>query len=427
MPPTPIAPAPSAQRLAQPTPARRRRSARLTHSHGFWVVAGVFAVAMAFSTVPTPLYAIYQKQVGFGPFMVTVVFAAYAVGVVISLLLAGHLSDRLGRRRMLLPAIGLEAAAAVLFLVAPNLPGLIAARFLSGLAIGMILATATAYLAELHRAARPSASASRADLLATAANMGGIGLGPLVSGLLAQYVTGPLRTPYVVFLVLLLVSAAAVAMVPETVEAAGSGSEGYRPQRLSVPAHARSRYLATASAAFMAFAVLGLFTSLAPGFVANVLDRPSRALAGGIAFLVFAAGASAQMLVSRSHPRRQLAGGLIMLAGGLVPVSVGVLLPNLLVFLAGGAIAGAGAGVLFKGAIATAAALAEPGRRGEALAGVFLAAYAGLTVPVLALGVATQVIAVQLALVAFVGVVLVAIAALSRRVLGPAAAYQSAA
>src|SRR5690242_1077685 len=83
-----------------------RGSAR--HGVAFWLIAAVFLVSMAFSTVPTPLYPLYQRQDGFSSFTVTIVFAVYAVGVVTSLLLAGHLSDRAGRRRVLLPALGFE-------------------------------------------------------------------------------------------------------------------------------------------------------------------------------------------------------------------------------------------------------------------------------------------------------------------------------
>lgn len=394
------------------------RPHRLGHSAGFWIVAFTFAVTMAFSTVPTPLYVLYQQQVGFGQFMITVVFAAYAVGVVLSLFLAGHVSDHLGRRRILLPGVLVEAAAAGVFLQWPTLPGLIFARFLSGLGIGVILATATAYLSELHLGARPGAGRSRADLLATATNMGGIALGPLISGLLAQYVSGPLRTPYLVFLVLLLGSAVAITVVPETVTVAAQ-RPAWHPQRVTVPVAARPRYFAAAAAAFTAFAVLGLFTSLAPSFVANMLDHPSRAVAGGVAFIVFATAAVAQMVLGRITAHRQLVAGLALMAAGLVPVTVAVWLPSLPVFLAGGAIAGAGAGVLFKGSIAAVSGLAEPAHRGEALAGVFLAAYAGLTVPVLALGIATQIIAVQLALLGFAVITLLAIAAISRNLLRP--------
>ena len=108
-------------------------------------IAVAFAVSLAFTVVPTPLWAIYQRHDGYSTIAVTVAFAAYAFGVIVSLFLAGHLSDRWGRRRVLLPAILLEAAAAALFLTSTSLGVVIVARVLSGLGIGMITATATAH------------------------------------------------------------------------------------------------------------------------------------------------------------------------------------------------------------------------------------------------------------------------------------------
>ena len=110
------------------------------------------------------------------------IFAAYAVGVVISLFTVGHLSDWHGRRRLFAPALVLCMISAVVFLLWRDLPGLILARVLGGIAVGAVTATATAWLAELHAAARPDASAKRAQIVSTAANLGGIGFGPLVAG-----------------------------------------------------------------------------------------------------------------------------------------------------------------------------------------------------------------------------------------------------
>src|SRR3712207_1861033 len=94
------------------------------HGAGLWAVAFAFLAVLAFSTVPTPLYAIYQARDGFSTFVITVVFAAYAVGVTLALFLAGHLSDWLGRKRALLPALALSLVSAALFLVWRDLPGL---------------------------------------------------------------------------------------------------------------------------------------------------------------------------------------------------------------------------------------------------------------------------------------------------------------
>ncbi|MGP3962081.1 MFS transporter [Nonomuraea sp. 3N208] len=383
------------------------------HGAGFWLIAAAFLTSMAFSGAPTPLWAVYQQHDHLSTFTVTVAFAAYALGVVVSLFLAGHVSDWLGRRRVLLPAVSLEVVSAAIFLSSTSLPLLIVARMVSGLGVGLITATATAHLAELHLAARPNASRVRADLVATAANLGGLAVGPLVSGLLAQYVSEPLRTPYLVFLGLLLISAVGVALVPETVEPAGERPP-YRPQRVSVPRASRSTYFAASAAAGAAFSVLGLFTSLAPGFVAVTLHHPSRALAGLVAFLVFGAAATTQMVLARITVRHQLATGLLLMTLGISGVTAGVWLANLALFLTMGIVAGAGAGILFKGAVTTIVSLAPAHARGEALAGLFLAAYVGLAIPILGIGVATRFVSDQAALLGFA----VALAALNATVAG---------
>ncbi|MFE4961123.1 MFS transporter [Streptomyces sp. NPDC056653] len=402
-----------ASRLVRAAP---HRSGVLSHGAGFWVIAFAFLVAMAFSTAPTPLWALYRSYDGFSTFMVTVAFTAYALGVVMSLFLAGHVSDWLGRRRVLLPAVLLEAVAAVGFLTSASLPMLIAARLVSGLGVGMINATATAHLSELHSRARPEADRTRSDLVAMVANMGGFALGPLISGILAQYVGNPLRTPYLVFLVLLVVAAAGIVLVPETVERPQQ-SPRYRPQRVSVPAESRSAFFAASSAALAAFAVLGLFTSLAPGFVAGTLHHPGRALAGVVTFLVFGAAAGTQIALARIAVSRQLAAGLGLMGAGLVGVTAAVWLPSLALFLIGGIAAGAGTGALFKGTVSTVAGLAVPGARGEALAGLFLAAYIGLAIPVLGLGIATRYVADRTALLGFSAVLVAMCVAVSHRLL----------
>ncbi|TNC18824.1 MFS transporter [Amycolatopsis alkalitolerans] len=372
---------------------------------------------MAFSAAPAPLYVLYQAKDGFGPFTVTLIFAAYALGVIASLFLAGHISDWTGRRRVLIPAVLINVLAGVMFLAWSSVPVLLVARFVSGISIGMLTATATAHLTELHLAARPGASRTRADLVATAANLGGIGLGPLVSGLLAQYAGDPLHVPYLVFQALMLIGAAGVMLAPETVERTRFR---YRPQRVSVPRAARGRFYAAGAAALAQFAVFGLFTSLAPAFLANVLHQHSHALAGVTAFAVFAAGATGQILLARAGLRRQLGYGLGFLVVGIVALTVAVQLPSLALFLVGGVLAGGGAGAAFKGCVSIVLSVAPPEGRGEALAGLFLAAYVGLAVPVVALGLATQLVSLQVALAGFAVVLLAILGLVGRRLFAAA-------
>ncbi|MDR6972005.1 MFS transporter [Leifsonia shinshuensis] len=364
-----------------------RRPFRLRHGAGFWVIAAAFLAVMAFSTIPTPLYALYQVRDGFPTWVVTVIFAAYAVGVIASLFLIGHLSDFAGRRRMVLIAVLIEIVSAALFLVWNDVAGLIVARTLSGIGVGALTASATAHLSELRAVARPEEGPRLAGTVSTAVNTGGLALGPLIGGAFAQFLPAPLLLPYAVFLVLLAVAAVAVALVPETVERAEE-RPAYRPQRISLPAEARGAFSAAAVAAFAGFAVFGLFTSLAPSVLAGTLHQTSHLLAGAVPFAVFAASAVSQIVFARVSTRTQLVLALVLMLVGLAGLAVGVLAASLAVFIVSGVLAGAGVGLQFRSSIAVAASLAAPERRGEVLAAIFLIAYIGLALPVLLVGVA---------------------------------------
>jgi len=379
---------------------------QLRHGAGFWVIAAAFLTVMAFSTVPTPLYALYQQRDGFATFLITVIFAAYGVGVMASLYFAGHVSDWLGRRRIILIAVLVEIVAAVVFLLWPDVPGLIVARFVNGVGVGMLTATATAHLSELRAAARPDEGPSTSGTVSSFVNIGGLALGALVSGVLAQFVVAPLVVPYALFLVLLVAAAVAVWFVPETVERLEE-RPAYRPQRVSLPAASRSTFFAAAAGAFSAFAIFGLFTSLAPTFLASTLHEPSRLVAGAVTFVVFAAAAISQVLTARLSQARQLTLAVALMASGLIAMAAGVLVASLPLFVIAGIVAGAGVGILFRASIGVAASLASGPSRGEILAALFLVAYAGMSIPVLLIGLALAFLPSTTVLVGFAAVILV--------------------
>jgi MFS family permease len=393
------------------TPSRR-------HTAAFWIVGYTFAVTIAFSALPTPLYVLYQARDHFSTFLITVIFAAYAVGVVASLFLAGHLSDWAGRRRMVLISVLVNMASGALFLAWPATSGLIAARFISGISIGMLTATATAYLSELHSIARPGSGHARSELVATAANLGGIGLGPLLAGLLAQYAGHALVIPYLVAEALMLAGAVALVIAPETAAVRrGNDRPAYRTQRISVPDAQRSRYFATAAAGAAVFALFGVFTSVAPSLLANVLHNDSHAVAGAIAFAVFGAAALAQILFGQVARRLQVGAGLAAVLVGLALVTASVWLPSFWLLLAGGIVAGAGAGTAFRGLVATVIAITPAEVRGEGLAGLFLGSYLGIAVPVVGLGVATLWVSMQVAVLGLAAALTVLLVAVARRVI----------
>ncbi|MET0297029.1 MAG: MFS transporter [Microbacterium sp.] len=379
----------------------------VSHRAGFWIVAASFVTVMAYSTVPTPLYPLYQERDGFPVSVITLIFAAYAVGVVFSLFFVGHISDWAGRRRMLVIAVLVSVVSAVLFLLWSSVPGLLLARFVNGVSIGILTATATAHLGELRARARPGEGAVVAASVAGAANLGGLALGPLIGGIFAEYLPAPLELPHAVFLVLLVIVAVLLAFVPETAASAGE-RPGYRPQRLAFPPASRPAFIAAGFGAFASFALFGLFTSLAPTFLIDAFHETDHLVAGATAFSVFAAAATAQVLLSPVGLHRQLTIAIAAAAIGLIGIAVGAVLPQLAVFVIGGIIAGAGVGILFRSSIMTAGALSEPHRRGETLALIFLIAYCGLALPVLAVGISLTFASETTVLLVFSSLVLLA-------------------
>jgi MFS family permease len=387
------------------------------HRLGFWSAAFAFFVVMAFSTVPSPLYGLYQARDGFSSFLITIIYAAYAVGVISGLLFAGHLSDWYGRRRVLVPAIVVSIISAIVFLLWRDLPGLLIARVIDGLSVGVVTATATAYLGELYAVAKPDAGPRGSQLIATAGNLGGLGFGPVVAGVLAKWVKSPLTVPFIVFLGLLCAVLAAVTLAPET-RPRRDPMPTYRTQRMSVPDEARGTFAAAAVSAFIAFGALGLFTALSATFLIT-LHHSSVALAGGTVGLMFAGGVIAQITVSTWALRRVLILGMALMLVGLTLTVVATWLstPSLALFLAGGAVTGAGAGAVFKGAVGTVVAISTDETRAEALAGLFLAAYLGLSIPAVGAGVALTLVSPRVTLLGFALVVALGIVAAAPRLL----------
>ncbi|MFF7254252.1 MFS transporter [Streptomyces microflavus] len=369
---------------------------------GYPAAAAVFAIGMAGTTLPTPLYGLYREELGFSELMVTVVFAVYALGVIATLLLAGNVSDETGRRPVLLAALGFSAASALCFLFEGGLPALFAGRLLSGFAAGLLSGAATVTVMEL----APPGRTARAGLAATAANMGGLGCGPLLAGLLAEYAPWPLRLPFVVHLALIAVAAVLTWLLPETVTSSGRRLR-LRPQGLAVPPQVRGVFAPSALAAFAGFSLLGLFTAVAPAFVAETLDVHNLALAGLVVFSVFLASTAGQALMGRVGERRALPGGCFVLVAGLVLVAASLLLASLPLLVVGALCGGLGQGLAFRGAVTAISAAAPPEHRAATVSAFFVIAYLGISLPVVGVGALTLGIGLRNAGLTFAGCVLV--------------------
>jgi MFS family permease len=380
---------------------------RFGRGFGFTAAALALAVAMMGTTLPTPLYALYRQQFGFSELMITVIFATYGAGVVASLLLFGRLSDQIGRRRLLLPGLMLSALSAVCFLAARGLPLLLAGRVLSGLSAGIFTGTATATLIDL----APGGRRGRATLVASMANMGALGSGPLLTGLLSQWAGSPLRLAFWVDLALLVPAAIGIWAMPEPTTRAVHPQ--LRPQALKIPKEMRSTFIEAALAGSAGFAVLGLLTAVTPDFLGQELGVTSRAIVGLVVFAVFAASLAGQLALQFIPERAAIPAGAGALIAGMGALALGLAASSLALLVLGGVIAGFGQGLTFRGGLTEVNERSPAAERGAVASSFFVVMYIAISLPVIGEGVLTQLIGLRPAGLTFAAVV----AALSATVL----------
>jgi MFS family permease len=348
----------------------------------FGLLAYAFAAIMVGTTLPTPMYALYAEQMHFAVLTTTVIYATYAGGVLFALLAFGRWSDAIGRRPVLLAGVVFALASAAVFLIADSVPALLIGRVLSGLSAGIFTGTATAAVIE----AAPAKWRTRAAAVATIANMGGLGIGPLLAGVLVEYAPAPLHLSFIVHIVLASLAGAAVLIVPETSQRTGS----IGLQRLSVPPEVRAVFVVASLAAFAGFAVTGLFAAVAPSFVAHIIGVDNHAVAGLIAGSIFFASAAAQLAARNLNPQRAVAIGCAILVVGMAVLAVALQLSSLTGLVAAAVVAGIGQGISFSRGLAAVAERTPADRRAEVSSTYFVVAYVAISLPVVGEGVAAQ-------------------------------------
>jgi MFS family permease len=375
------APVTSGDADAPPAPKSSR------HISGFWGVAFAFLIVMAFGTLPSPLYGLYRVRDHLSAFMVTVVYAIFAAGTIGALLSVRYIVARAGRRGAMFGAVGAMIVAAGVLAAWKALPGLLLGRLITGAAVGLAAGTAIPYLLELRVRKDPNASIIRARNIATAVSVGGLGVGPLIAGALAEWVKHPLTVPYLVFLGLGMISLVGVAAAAETGTPAAPASPESPP---NAPPRSVALLVPGATATLAAFAANGLFAGLSGLFLTVTLHHPSHALSGATLFLVFSSGVAAQLATTRLPASRVFVVGTISMLTGLALLVTAVRLstPSLALFLLGGSLIGAGAGAVFKGTTALVLDATPPEGRLATTSDLLIALYIGLSIPVIGAGVA---------------------------------------
>ncbi|WEV27112.1 MFS transporter [Streptomyces sp. 71268] len=360
-----------------------------------WLAAWPVTAVFALSNAATPLYVLWQDELGFSGGTLTVVFASYIVGLLASLLCCGVLSDRFGRRPVLLPALGLALAACLLFATAHHVTVLIVARLLTGLAVGAAVSAGMAAVTDVAGPDRRRLGA----LLASSAMVFGAGLGPLLSGVLSETLPAPTVTVFLVEAALLGTAALVVwrmpvprpvpglAPVPRASAGPGGGKGRDRDRGgdtdrvvwVRVPGVPRGSgwHLALGVAVFGPGIVATSFVlSLGPSLLTDLLGSGSRIVPGALAFAMFLASTCVQFAVQRRSRHTILVGGAVSVVFGMATLVVAVHTATVWALVAAAVLAGAGQGMGQLGGLSLLNSSVPTHRLAEANAALSVGGYA---------------------------------------------------
>lgn len=347
-------------------------------NRAFMLVAAITITFLAASAAPTPLYSRYQSELSLSPLTVTLIFAAYAAALLAALLITGRLSDFLGRKPLILSAIGVEVVAMLVFVLADSAGALIFARVLQGLATGAAAAVTGAALSDL--------DVERAPVIASVSPVAGMAVGALGASLLVTFAPAPEMLVYIVFLALFIVLAWMThILVPETATFRPGALSSLRPQ-VSVPPAARKPLVAALPILIAVWSLGGFYLSLGPSLARQISGMDSPLVGGILVSALTFSGAGAIITLRARPPVIVFKIGAAMLMSGLAITLVGVLIQSVVPLLLGTVVAGIGFGAGFQGAMRTIIPTALPRERAGLLSTFYIVSYLSMGLPAVGAG-----------------------------------------
>jgi MFS family permease len=400
----------------------RARTPRLSGLAAFGAVAAVIAVAFYASATPSPLYGVYQARWHFSTPVLSLVYATYAIGVLVSLLLVGSLSDQAGRRPVLAWSLLGLLVSALIFTTASSVVWLFAARALQGLATGAALGAAGAALIDMH----PTANTRTAALVNGVVALGGLGIGALLSSALVQYLPDPRVLPFLVVAAMIALLLVAVAAMPEPVSR--EGRLLLRPQWPGLPRETRGPFALAALGVIGSWSIAGVYLALGPALAGHLLQTHNQLAGGAAAVALMGAGALAQLAGRNLSDRTLTVAGSALVALGMALTASAVAVGSAPFFLAASALAGVGFGLAFMGALRHLSAAIPPDRRAEVMSAFYVVGYLSLALPAVAAGIVASAVGLSETFELFGSaavIIALLVAAGGQRIPDPAPAVQS--
>jgi MFS family permease len=371
----------SAAPSSESSPSARPARWQLPSTAAFPLLATLLFAFFVAGSAPSPLFVVFQQQWGFSPALLTVAFAIYAIALLVSLLVAGSLSDHIGRRPVVFTALLLQAGAMLTFLMAESINGIIAARIVQGIATGMVSGALTAAVVE----AAPAAQKRLGAMIGSVSPLAGLAVGALLTGVAVQYALHPVPLVFGVLAAICVVGAVATLFLPESVTPRPGALASLVP-RISVPVQARAEFVRGVPTMVAVWSFAGLYLSLVPSVLQQIFGIHNGIVNGLAIAAFFGLGSVAPTLLKSLPPVRMSAVGMGLLAVGAGLVAVSLATHSVGLFFVGTALSGFGGGSAFSAQVQTLAPMAQPHQRAELFAALYATSYLAFSVPAMLAG-----------------------------------------
>jgi len=374
-----------------------------TRGRSILLAASIVTAVFVLSNSVTPLYTLWQQQFGFSSGTLTAIFAAYIGGLLVTLPVAGQLSDRLGRRPVLLPGLASALVACALFATARSVATLMIGRLLTGVAVGVVVSAGMAAVVDVGGAVLKR----KASLAASVAMVLGAGLGPLGAGVIAQWAHAPIPMTFAIEAGLIVLAGIVAMTLPLAPRPRPRATGGLRMP--TIPASNRGHLVQGIAIFAPGLTATSFVLALGPTLLSRLLGVSSPLVAGATACVMFLAATGVQFMVRSVSVRTTFYLGGAATAGAMIGLLCVIYLGHPAWLAAAAILAGAGQGLGQLGGLTLISLHVQETRRAEAISLLNMGAYASAGLLPMLSGFAIDSVGLRGGATLFAGVLLVSV------------------
>jgi len=348
----------------------------------FWLVAYSLFITLLGTNLPAPLYAIYRTQYNLSSGMITLVFAAYALVVIPTIVISGQLSDRIGRKKVLITGVLFSIMGSIGFALANGIGMILWSRLFQGVSVGMLNGVAVAAMTELE----PKQDRIRSAFVAAIAVTIGNGLGPVLSGFLGDYSPYPTELSYMIHLLFAIPSIIGLFYIHEKVQPTLTPLQLRKPY---VPKAIQKPFYLSSTTSFLAWGIMSLMLSIIPSYLEAIVGKTNLSISGGIIALVLGLSTIHQLMLKKVSIRTLITIGYTLLILGLIGMILTMITESLWILIFTTVLIGLGHGPTYAGSLALVNQVSPNTCRVDIVSSFYVVTYLGVSIPILLLGFAS--------------------------------------